>query len=161
MKLFRIFLIILTVFTLGFIWGHSMVPREESSEESGFVKEIIDELVQSISGDSGFSISEKLVRKSAHFIEYAFLGLELALIFLSGKYAEDKYRLPIRCYLQTGIFSLCTALIDETIQSFTGRWPALLDVILDFVGSSFAILITIFLVTSYKSLLTKRKARKA
>lgn len=159
MKLFRILLIVATLFTLGFIWGHSMVPREESSEESGFVKEIIDEFVQSISGDATFSIPEKLVRKSAHFIEYAFLGLELALIFLTGKYVENTYKLPLRCYLQTGVFSLCTALIDETIQAFTGRWPALLDVLLDFVGSSSAIWITIVLFLFFKKIHNKKKAR--
>lgn len=148
MRFFRFFLIVATILTLGFIWGHSVVPREGSSKESGFVKEMIDDFFHSVSGKDVFSISEKLVRKAAHFIEYAFLGLELALIFLTGCYGRDALRVPFRIYIQTGVCSLLTALIDESIQAFTGRWPSIFDVTLDFISSSSAIWITILIFKS-------------
>ncbi len=149
MKFFRIFLIIATILTLGFIWGHSMVPQEGSSAESGLVKDMLDDFL-SFGSDNSFDISEKLVRKAAHFIEYAFLGLELSLFFLTGSYGAKALAVPFRIYIQTGVFCLCTALIDETIQIFSGRYPSLFDVSLDFLGSSVAIWIVILIFTLAK-----------
>ena len=74
MKLKRILLVLL-ILTLAFIWGHSMVPGTLSADESGRALKLLYPLL-SIFLDPKY-ITNHLVRKMAHFTEYAVLGMEL------------------------------------------------------------------------------------
>lgn len=76
------------------------------------------------------NVTDHLVRKLAHFCEYAALGLDLSLIFQLRK----KTKLYDCCYL---IFASCfVATIDEGIQLFSdGRGAQVQDVLLDTVGA--------------------------
>ena len=59
---------------IAVIWGHSMMPGDMSSDESGFVAQILKPLLELL----GFNDPNKrtyIVRKVAHFTEYAILAM--------------------------------------------------------------------------------------
>ena len=158
-KTFRIIMTVIILLTVVIIWGHSFMTPEMSTEESSFVKEIVEAVVQSVSHNEAFVIPEVVIRKSAHFIEYAILGLELAILITINKSipADDKKRSLIKrilsIYPTAFIFSLFVASVDETIQYFTGRYSSFWDVLLDMTGASFSIGIFLLL----RSLIRKKR----
>ena len=113
----------LTVVVISFIWLHSVMPGDMSENESGFVSQII-KAVFHISEDADIEFA---VRKTAHFTEYAVLGVLLVIdaILWTGR------RFSPYCV----IVGLLVPLIDETIQLFsTGRSGMVSDVWIDFSG---------------------------
>ena len=120
-------LIVLLVLLLAFIWGHSCMPVDASRKESSTVLELLRPLLALLVGTENVTLH--LVRKLAHFTEFFCLGCVLALL---------------------------TGFIDETIQIFSGRGPAIRDVWLDFSGAAAAILIL-----AAVRLLSKRKVTAA
>ena len=65
----RVLLIsVLMGLTLLFIWGHSMIPAVYSSMESSRFVNLINGLIYSAGGS--FSVTDHMVRKTAHFLEY-------------------------------------------------------------------------------------------
>lgn len=68
---------IIIFLTLAFIWGHSMVPRPASADESGFFLKILYPVLSVILGRD--RVTNHLIRKMAHFTEYFILGTELRL----------------------------------------------------------------------------------
>ena len=139
----RKILIVLLVLLLAFIWGHSCMPAEVSLEESGSVQNRLQPLLELIFGAG--NVTDHLVRKLAHFAEFFCLGCVLALL------------LPFRgkSQLLAGGLSMLTGFIDETIQIFSGRGPAISDVWLDFSGAAAAIA----LLALIRGLFPKRSAR--
>ena len=159
-KIFRVIMALIILLTVAIIWGHSFMTPEISTEESSFVKEFVEAVVQSVSHNEAFTIPEVVIRKSAHFIEYAILGLELAILITINKgisLDDDKKRGLIKnifsFYPTAFIFSLLIASIDETIQYFTGRYSSVWDVLLDMAGASFSILLFMLI----KKLSVRRK----
>ena len=118
-------LTVLIIVTLAVIWGHSLLGREASSEESGFVMKLFAPFLELIVGKG--NVTEHLVRKLAHFSEFFVLGAELLLFFALSKSRKNAFLLALS-------HSLFTALMDETIQIFSGRGPMIQDVWLDFSG---------------------------
>ena len=133
-------LIALLFLLLAYIWGHSCMPVHASREESSAVLELLRPLLALIVGKENVTLH--LVRKLAHFTEFFCLGCVLALL------------LPFRgkSQLLAGGLGMLTGFIDETIQIFSGRGPAISDVWLDFSGAAAAILIL-----AAVRLLSKRK----
>ena len=158
-KALRIILLIIIILTVTVIWGHSCMTRAKSTEESSFVKEIIDTVVQTVSGNQSFAIPEVVIRKSAHFFEYAVLGIELVIFIALNKSVylnDDKKRglIKLLCLYPTAFaISLFVASVDEIIQYFTGRYSSIWDVMLDMTGASFSILIFLLI----KSLIQRKK----
>ena len=116
----------LIVFTLAFIWGNSLLGREASSSESSAVMELITPLLEVFVGRG--NVTEHLVRKLAHFSEFALLGAEVMLRFLL---MEKPFR---RAGLLAASHGLFAAFADETIQIFSGRGPMVQDMWIDFAG---------------------------
>ena len=112
---------ILIIITLAFIWIHSTMPPDVSSDESGFVVKILE----GVFGTG--NVSELLVRKLAHFTEYCLLGLEL--MACTGSVSAS---------MSNGLFA---AAVDETIQIFSNRGSSLADVWIDFAGCLLGVLI--------------------
>lgn len=112
----------LLVCNLIFIWGNSLLPGEVSGAFSDWVKSILESL---FSGGAPSPSGGGLLRKLAHFTEFAALGMCLGWLFgMLGK----KPRYPFLC----GAAAAC---IDETIQRFVpGRGPSLRDVAIDSCG---------------------------
>ena len=155
-KRIRLILSIIILLTVIIIWGHSFMTPEMSTEESSFVKEIVEAVVQSVSNNEAFTIPEIVIRKSAHFIEYAIFGLELVILITINKSLQaddDKKRGLIKkllsLYPTAFIISLLVGFVDETIQYFTGRYSSIWDVLLDLAGASFSILIFLLLRTIF------------
>ncbi len=122
----EIILIVLLVLTLSFIWGNSFLGKEASSKESSMVMMILEPVLSVFVGKG--NVTEHLVRKLAHFSEFFLLGAEYAALLVGIK------RKRTDGFLLTLFFGLFTALVDETIQIFTGRGPQIQDVWLDFSG---------------------------
>ena len=122
-------LTVLLILLLAFIWGHSLMPTDASREESSAVLALVRPLLALFVGKENVTLH--LVRKLAHFTEFFCLGCILALL------------LPFRfrSQLLAAALGLLVGFIDETLQLFSGRGSAIVDVWLDFSGAAAAILI--------------------
>ncbi len=108
---------------LCFIWGNSLLPGEISGAISDWVKNVLAWLLP---GDvPGVTTGGGLLRKIAHFSEFAALGACLCWYFgMLGKHKTGA--------LLWGIGAAC---VDETIQRFVpDRGPSLKDVGIDTCG---------------------------
>ncbi len=129
-----IILSIIIVATLAFIWLHSCMGMEDSAEESGFVYDLLRPFFELFMGKG--NVTEHFIRKLAHFTEFFGLGLEL-MLFMRLVFGEIKWKLVINAWT---LGTFC-ALIDETIQLFSGRGPQVQDVWLDSAGCLTGVLI--------------------
>lgn len=112
----------LLILNLAVIWGNSLLPGELSGAISGFVRDLI---AMVLPGDGAPGEGHGLLRKLAHFTEFASLGMILTwLTVLLSK--------PAVLSLGSGFATAC---IDETIQLFVpDRGPAFTDVLIDTSG---------------------------
>lgn len=106
------------------IFGHSLTDSVASSEESGFLTKLLNDILP-------FELTEHFVRKAGHFTEFFILGVLLVLLFRAHR--------PIRKDIsRLGWFILpgpVTAMIDEFLQTFSeGRSPEVRDCLLDTAG---------------------------
>ena len=126
--------LVLLALNLALIWGNSLLPGTESAKLSRWVSEIFAGLfgTESLGGISG----EGLLRKAAHFAEFACLGMLLTQILIKR---EKKNRAPVIPALLGCLLAAC---LDETIQIFVvGRGSSLLDVWIDFSGAAVGMMI--------------------
>ena len=112
---------------LIFIWGNSLLPGEVSGAFSDWVKSLLASLfglAEDTPGGGG------LLRKVAHFTEFACLGV--CLRWLWGMLEAKRLR-PFFCALAAAVAVAC---IDETIQIFVPlRGPGIKDVLIDTAGA--------------------------
>ena len=134
--------ITLTVCNLAFIWGNSLLPGEISGAFSDWVKDLLAPLLGWTGEGSG---GGGLLRKVAHFTEFATLGVCLrALLGMLDKKRWKQFLIPLAA-------AFCAACIDETIQIFVPlRGPGIKDVAIDTAGAIFGIVI-LSLIQHFKS----------
>lgn len=115
---------VLLVLNLGFIWGNSLLPADASQALSDGTGSFMGLLLHL--GDLT-QLGSVLIRKAAHFAEFAALGMLLAWqLWLREKNIG-----------RAVLWGLLTACIDESIQFFVpGRAPGLLDVAIDVCGAA-------------------------
>ena len=114
--------ITLLICNLIFIWGNSLLPGEISGAISDWVKGLLSQI---LSGSAKPHVGGGLLRKIAHFTEFAALGMCLA--WLHGMLQRGK--------LQPFFWGIAAAAVDETIQRFVpDRGPSLKDVCIDSAG---------------------------
>ena len=129
-----------------FIYGNSLTPASVSSKESGFVLTKIQEIF-SMAGWETLWLTEHLIRKGAHFAEYALLGF---LGFWTFQTGGERTRRALALF-----FLWLVPFVDETIHLFVpGRSGQISDVWLDMAGGSAGFL-AVFLLEQYK--MRKRK----
>ena len=122
----------LLALNLIFIWGNSLLPGEVSAAFSDWVKNLLLPLLpagmETVGGGG-------LLRKVAHFTEFAFLGMCLG--WLMSMLEKKPW---------TGIFwGGLAACVDETIQIFVpDRGPGIKDVAIDVLGVCTGIFLLIF-----------------
>ena len=115
---YRIITALLLILWVAFIFSNSMDNADASTLKSGAVLA----LLRRILGSEGAALTEFIVRKTAHFTEFAIEGV---LLFLVVKGYTTR---PL-------LAGLMTALTDETIQLFSlGRSSQVTDVWIDFAG---------------------------
>ena len=113
---------VLLILNLAVIWGNSLLPGEISGAISGFVRDLIALLLP---GDGTPGQGHGLLRKLAHFTEFASLGM--ILTWIMGMLSR-----PLPLALACGFAAAC---VDETIQMFVpDRGPAFTDVLIDTSG---------------------------
>ena len=113
--------------TIAFIFYNSAQVAEVSSEYSGEATEIVNRILHILSFD--IVLTEGVVRKLAHFAEFAVLGL--LLTFCLRVYTK---RLVAFCAWPL-LFGLFIAVCDEFLQRFVpGRSSSVRDVLIDFCG---------------------------
>lgn len=137
-RLILITLMALIIVNTAVIFLSSMASVEESVEISSgvmaFIKGIID---PNDKIDTEFF--HHIVRKAAHFTEF----FTLAMFYTVLRKKLQEYMLFVQNMVMIVPFiTLFTAVLDEFIQSFTGRGTSVRDVILDFSGSVCGIIIT-------------------
>ena len=124
--------LLLVLAALAFIWGHSTMPADQSSQESEWFLRFVEPAVMAVSWClQRFGVSMEpsaLVRKMAHFTEFAVLGALMYLLFSSPQKRSRGVLPAAAC--------LAAAAVDEFLQRFAdGRAPGLRDVAIDFAGS--------------------------
>lgn len=122
----------LLIVNLCFIWGNSLLPGSVSGSLSDWVKQLLQSILPG--GPEG-GVGGGLLRKLAHFTEFACLGAIFSWLFGMLK------RNP-GWALACGFGVAC---VDETIQRFVpDRGPSLRDVGIDTCGCivGMAILLT-------------------
>ncbi len=142
-KPLRIAVTILTLCMLVFIWGNSVLPKGQSDVVSkGLLHSIIDPASLHATEDE----LNHIIRKLAHFSEFALYGVLVCLLFITD---PDVRFVPL---------SLCfaTAVCDETIQIFSGRGPSIVDVMIDTAGAALGIAVFLFIAAHVK----KRSPKK-
>ena len=135
---------ILVILNILFIWGNSLLPGSVSGAISAFVKDLVYKLLPGLSGagEGGHG----LLRKLAHFTEFACLGAFLTRLLL----LLNKPRL----LALVGAFLV--ACCDETIQRFIlDRGPSFKDVMIDTSG---ALVGMILLLVGYAYVKRKKQA---
>ena len=115
------------VLWLCVVWGHSLVPADESLRESSRFVVLLQTLVgRYVSLDE--HLATFIVRKTAHFSEY------LALMVIASKWAQSWWDRE-RSRLATIAVWVLVPIIDEIIQHFVpGRDMRLMDVCIDMAG---------------------------
>ena len=119
---------------LAFIWGNSLLPGTDSGNLSGGIMAWINSFLGL--GEAGAETLHLLIRKGAHFTEFACLGLLLTWHFGMAE-VQDAARVAYP--LLGSVLAACT---DETIQIFVdGRGSSLLDVWVDTFGAMAGIIL--------------------
>lgn len=141
----RVFTVLLCLI-LCFIWGNSLLGAEVSGAISHFVADLF-------TGEQGASDEgHYLLRKAAHFCEFAALG---AIFLLFSRAWSVGRELTLALCAFVGVF---VPLVDETIQIFTGRGPALSDVWIDIAGYAFGTFLCVLgLILTARGIARRRK----
>lgn len=118
----KMLLTVLIGLNLAFIWGNSAMTGTQSGDMSGSILAVVAQIFPIFAGENGHF----LLRKLAHFSEFACLGLLTGARKLAG---GEKIRLSLAG------FGLAVACIDETIQLYVpARASSLIDVWIDSAG---------------------------
>lgn len=121
----RIVWTVIYILYLFWIFTNSLDIAVESSSKSTAVMELLNQIL--FGGTS--TLTEHLVRKLAHFSEFALAGVLGHICFSQWR---KEMRSFVLCTLFVGLF---IALCDETIQLFVpGRSGQIMDVWIDFLG---------------------------
>jgi len=130
-----VFFLILTVWTVGFIFYNSMQNPVESEERSLAIVEHVQPILDA-EGRMTQKAFNDMIRALAHLAEFAMLGFSLGGLFVSlqGRAKEKLIRNVL-------LVAAGVAIADEILQYFTGRYTDIKDVLLDVLGALIGVLI--------------------
>ena len=122
----RIISTVLIVLNLAFIWGNSLISGEDSGNMSGGILVWVNSFLGL--DEAGAAVLHHLIRKAAHFTEFACLG---ALLAWNCQLRGEKHTAILPALL-----GMAAAVVDESIQLLTpDRGPSLTDVWIDTSGA--------------------------
>lgn len=136
----------LILVNMALIFFFSSESGDESGDRSAGVTDMILEIIcpdydrlPQAEQQAMLTRMHHLVRKTAHFLEYALLGFLITclLVYLS-RFPVPKIQVWHTWVLPAG-FCLLYAASDEIHQIFSGRGPRVTDVLIDFAGAVFGI----------------------
>ena len=127
--------VMLLVLNVAFIWGNSLMTADMSRAFSTMVQKILA-LILPGGGVADQEGGHHLLRKLAHFSEFACLGLLLSwLIHMLRQRKWERIVVPL-------LAGALTACVDEIIQIFVpGRGPGILDVGIDTLGVALGVVL--------------------
>lgn len=154
---------------MAVIFAFSAESREESGDRSGNVTEMIVRLLYPGYDDLSFSEQvdavesvHRIVRKAAHFLEYALLGfLTAALMLFLRRYLSKRRIERWKTWFYPTEFCFLYAVSDEVHQIFSDRGSSAKDVIIDTAGAVFGIILIQLIVGVFGRLLSRKKKKKA
>lgn len=121
-------ILILTLLILGvtaFIFSNSLKSSEASHQDSDVILGWVQPLLEKLFGERAADWSY-WVRKTAHVTEFCVLAILVFCLIAVLKKSLYGYGF---------FYVLAVAVLDEFIQSFTGRTSQILDVLIDFAGA--------------------------
>lgn len=137
---------LLSVCITAVIFWNSLQNAQTSNELSGGVLTVFKPILSWLFGDSE-ELMDLIVRKTAHFVEFAALGLCLG--GLADGLCPRFWRTALVFF---PLFSvLGVAVTDEFIQTFSDRTGAVKDVILDFSGGIFGLAVMVLALVALQS----------
>ena len=143
-------IIALIVLTIAYIWLNSVKTQEQSAATSEPVYEEFQEVVDYVAGEGTIEITHDGVRKFAHFLEFAALGVEFCALYIVLK------RQSFGGFAEMLPFGLYVAVIDEGIQTLSDRGPEVRDIFIDYSGYLAATLV-FFIVFVIRRAVKRRK----
>lgn len=148
--LFAVYCLVI-ILTLAFIFSNSILSKEDSSKQSGFLSSLMKPLLDPF-GNLSADQFEHIIRKLAHFSEFALLGFEFALLAF---HVSEGFKLRDAVY--SAFAGLLCANTDEFLQLFTGRGSMVSDVFIDFCGALCGIAVGYAVALTAKALRKKKK----
>ena len=147
-----VILIGLVLASTAFILINSAMDFEKSHSSSG----AITDAITSTDDIDEWNRIELIVRKLAHVIEYAVLGVCVACLLC---YILHFYSLKL--YGFGSFFVLLVAVLDEHIQSFSDRVSSTSDIFLDFLGSIIGVILVVGVLFVVRLIINKKRERLA
>ena len=134
--------IAMAIFIMGFMFVMSGMSGEESSKISSFIVDVLERFIPIFDGldplayKGAHELLVWIVRKAAHFTEFALLGFFLASAFHTYRLPEERTAaILFRGFLFTLIIGIAYAVTDEFHQSLVnGRAAMIMDVGIDSIG---------------------------
>ena len=112
---------------LAWIFSNSLKDAAEYSAQSGTVLAFVQKILDALTGGA-LVVSSHVIRKLAHFSEYAMLGALLSFTYRAYTSGKKKVFIP-------ALVGFLSPFIDEGLQFFAdGRAPMLSDVAIDLAG---------------------------
>ena len=117
-------------FLMAIIFTLSACPAEKSDQQSGFLVNIVTSVFPSI---TDIDLTTTIIRKTAHFLEYALLGFLLARAYAKNvKFAKNSSKMTILAVITSALYSTG----DEIHQAFVpGRSCEFRDICIDTIGA--------------------------
>ena len=151
----RVVFTVALIACIAFIFSNSMAVAAVSEQSSGRVLRLMQAVLRRLGHPAlAERLTMHIVRKLAHFCEYALEGFLLMLCM------RVYSRHPLRHITVPMLGGVLTALTDETIQLFSeGRSSQVTDVWLDSAGVLAGILVAIVLLLACEGLYYHMKRR--
>lgn len=149
----RVLFTLATLATIVFIFANSAEIGEISGGKSALVTEFVNRGFAKLG--FGFRITEHLVRKLAHFAEYALLGFWLMLTL-------RVYTRRVISFVSWPLFlGLLVPMCDELLQTFVpGRAGSVRDVAIDFCGVCAGLACGLFILLLVRMWTVLRKSKE-
>ena len=144
----------LSILTVSFIFGQSLMSRAASSGESTKVLGTVQRVLVSLNVEVNEFPLHVFIRKSAHFAEFSALGVCVGGYAVNLGYQHNRKYIALPALL-----TLLTAVCDEFIQTFSGRAGMVSDIVLDYCGALFGLLLVLGYVL-LSDRIAKKKKRK-
>lgn len=142
----------LVLAALTFIFSNSLRTADASENQSGFVTALVNGILTALGLPA---LTEHVIRKLAHFTEFALLG------FLLNNCVRTYTPHWVRSLPLPLLLGLLAAHLDETLQLFSeGRSSSVVDVWIDFGGVCTGTLCSAALLLLLAALIRRRQGRK-
>ncbi len=143
------YLWVLPVIWMAVIFMFSHQPSDSSAQLSGRLTHIIEAIAKFINIDTEKIDLHLIIRKGAHFTEFAILGFLLFIAIFPSS------RTVIKAGIMSQLIGMGYAVLDEVHQLFVpGRSCQVTDMLIDSCGVLFAVLL------SYAFVMLKRVLHK-